>query len=101
MGPDNNLYTIAQRFDRGGRLFVYRFDGTVLVEVVDPEMVGPMPNSNEPTFGLPVQKNGPGSILFTPGPNPIMVIIAPARPVGVVEGDYNLIMYRVALSELE
>ena len=101
VGPDNRIYTIAQRYDLGGKLYVYVFDGTKLREVADPGMTGPIPtNDNTPAFGLPVQKNGPGSIFFTSQPNAEMIVIAPARPIGVVEGDYNLMMYRVLLSDL-
>jgi len=101
IGPDGKVYTIAQRFDRGGKLYVYVLVGSELKEVADPGMVGPSSADNsQPAFGLPVQKNGPGSIFFTPPPNSKLVVIAPARPVGVVEGDYNLMMYQANLQDL-
>lgn len=96
--PDGRIFVIVQDFGRGGRLYVYVDNGVTFAEAIDPGMVGPPPtDSASPSFAFPAQKNGPGGITFTQGPNVLLVIVAPARPVGVTEGPYNLMRYRVPL----
>jgi len=98
--PDGRIFVIVQDFARGGRLYVYVDNGVTFQEAIDPGLVGPPADAASPSFAFPAQKNGPGGITFTQGPNVLLVIVAPARPVGVVEGPYNLMRYRAPLSSI-
>lgn len=97
VAPDGRIYVMVQDFDQGGRLYVYVDDGVTFEPSVIVPLVGVGVHDPAPSFQVPGQKHGPGGMVFL---HDRLIIYAPARPAGVLEGDYDLYKWSVPLSEL-
>lgn len=96
--PDGQILVMVQDYARGGKLFVYVDDGgPTLHEAFAPPLAGPSSNASDPAFAFPAQKNGPGAMVIVGG---MLIIYAPARPSGVLEGPYNLMRARTPLASV-
>lgn len=95
--PDGTIYVMVQEHDRGGLLYIYTDDLTTFRPVEQLPPVGAAAAGPAPSFGLPSEKNGLGGMLVL---SDRLVVWAPARPLGVEEGDYHLFRYQFSRDRL-